>query len=157
MLKQLLKNDAKYLFEALEIEAKFGTKDKTKRDDEKKTVIRGVDFDDIKKTSFAPDIYKYAQSMSLQQEFDDRKLKNGTIEFNIYKKFYSTVVKKNEKDIILSTKIFKIAQSYKDNVNKNNNNIIKHKNISFTIPNNIEYMEQIKTLKTYNIAFARNE
>ena len=157
MLKQLLKNNAEYLFEVLEIEEKFGTKDKTKRDDEKKSVIRGVDFKDIKHASFAPDIYKYAQSMSLQQEFDDRKLKNGKISFNAYRLFYSTSITKNDKQTIISTKIFKIAQSYKDNVNKNNNNITKHKNVLFTIPNNIECMEQIKTLKTYNIAFAGNE
>ena len=165
ILKQLLKNDGKYLFEVIQTEEKFGIKDKTKRDEQKKSVIRGVDFENIKSTSFAPDIYKYAQSLSLQEIFDDRKLKNGKVNFSTYRKFYSKLIYKGEKEVRVSTKIFKIAQTYKDltdckwdkcNVTSHLNELVSHPLIQNSPEFSHEEHEQLRNyFKIYKEHFSR--
>ena len=146
-LKHLLKNNAKILFDVIDVESKYSTEDKKKRDVEKKSCIRGVKFDIIKKQSFAPDIYKYSQNVELQKEFDDRKLLNrkdeiaisnylkslknkpsnykdiekhgrGDIKFADYRKRHTLIDPENNKEF--SNKIAKITLKYRRNNNKNN-------------------------------------
>lgn len=115
ILKQLLKNDAQYLFEALDIYMKYGIEDKIKRDIEKKSCIRGVNFIYIKNAGFAPEIYKYSQSMNLQSAFDDRLVGNQQIKMVDYRmNFSKTKIDENGKEKLLSTKVFQITQKYKD-------------------------------------------
>ena len=115
ILKQLLKNDAEYLFEALDLYIKYGVEDKTKRDIEKKSCIRGVKFEYIKDAEFAPEIYKYSQNMSLQAEFDNRLVGNRRRQMREYRKHFSKIiVDENGKEKLLSTKVFQITQKYKD-------------------------------------------
>lgn len=149
ILKQLLKNNGKYLFEVINTEAKYGTGDKTKRDEAKKSCIRGVSFDVVKKTKFAPEIYKYAQTMSLQSNFDDRKVGNKQINFKIYRNFYSTQVKDKQ----MSTKIFQVAQKYKDFSGVGKNNVEKYKEKLFTLPDSHTSMATIRLLNTYKKYF----
>ena len=146
-LKHLLKNNAKILFDVIDVESKYSTEDKKKRDVEKKSCIRGVKFDIIKKQSFAPDIYKYSQNVELQKEIDDRKLLNrkdeiaisnylkslknkpsnykdiekhgrGDIKFADYRKRHTLIDPENNKEF--SNKIAKITLKYRRNNNKNN-------------------------------------
>lgn len=149
ILKQLLKNDGKYLFEVIDIERKYGTGDKTKRDEAKKSCIRGVSFDVVKKTKFAPEIYKYAQTMSLQSNFDDRKVGNKQINFKTYRNFYSTQVKDKQ----MSTKIFQVAQKYKDFAGVGKNNVEKYKEQLFTIPDSSSDAPSVRLLNTYKKYF----
>lgn len=115
IFKQLLKNDGKYLFEVLDLYAKYGVEDKTKRDIEKKSCIRGVKFEYIKDAEFAPEIYKYSQNMSLQAEFDSRLVGNKQKQMKDYRMTFSkTKVDENGKEKLLSTKVFQITQKYKD-------------------------------------------
>ena len=115
IFKQLLKDDAKYLFEALDIYTKYGTEDKTKRDAEKKSCIRGVKFDNIKNTAFAPEIYKYSQNIDLQAEFDDRLVGNQQQIMKDYRMNFSyTKIDEHGKEKLLSIKVFQITQKYKD-------------------------------------------
>ena len=115
LLKQLLKDNAKYLFEVLDVYEKYGNGDKTQRDVSKKSCIRGVDFDTLKNTDFAPEIYKYSQNMALQEEFDDRLVGNKKQKMREYRSKFSAekVNQKGEKKII-STKVFDITQKYKN-------------------------------------------
>lgn len=149
ILKQLLKNNGKYLFEVINTEDKYGTGDKSKRDDVKKSCIRGVSFDVIKKTAFAPDIYKYAQTISLQSNFDDRKVGNKQINFKTYRNFYSTKVKDKQ----MSTKIFQVAQKYKDFAGVGKNNVEKYKEKLFTLQDDTISMTAIQSLNTYKKYF----
>ncbi|MBQ7536993.1 MAG: hypothetical protein IJT14_02615 [Rickettsiales bacterium] len=149
ILKQLLKNNKRLLFEVIDTERKYGTGDKTKRDEAKKSCIRGVSFDVIKKTAFAPEIYKYAQTMSLQSNFDDRKVGNKQINFKIYRNFYSTQVKDKQ----MSTKIFQVAQKYKDLAGVGKNNVEKYKEKLFTLPDSTTSMAVVKLLNTYKKYF----
>lgn len=115
ILKQLLKNDAEYLFEALDLYIKYGVEDKTKRDIEKKSCIRGVKFEYIKDAEFAPEIYKYSQNMSLQAEFDDRLVGNKQKQMKEYRMTFGKIkVDENGKAKLFSTKVFQITQKYKD-------------------------------------------
>jgi hypothetical protein len=150
ILKQLLKNNGKYLFEVINTEAKYGTGDKTKRDEAKKSCIRGVSFDVIKKTAFAPEIYKYAQTMSLQNNFDGRKVGNKQIGFKTYRDFYSTTVKDKQ----MSTKIFQVAQKYKDFAGVGKNNVEKYKEKLFTLQDSTTSMAAIRLLNTYKKYFS---
>ena len=119
-LKHLLKNNAKLLYEVINLEAN-GTEDRTTRDSEKKSIIRGVKFEAIKHTSFAPIFYKFSQNYTLQGEFDNvklKKIKNNQeteILYKDYKDNYSLNVKREDgKTKTISTKIFYITQKYKD-------------------------------------------
>ena len=95
--------------------AKYGVEDKTKRDVEKKSCIRGVKFEYIKDAEFAPEIYKYSQNMSLQAEFDNRLVGNKQKQMKDYRMTFSKVkVDNNGKEKLLSTKVFQITQKYKD-------------------------------------------
>ena len=115
IFKQLLKNNGKYLFEVLDLYAKYGVEDKTKRDIEKKSCIRGVKFEYIKDAEFAPEIYKYSQNMSLQAEFDNRLVGNKQKQMKDYRMTFSkTKVDENGKEKLFSTKVFQITQKYKD-------------------------------------------
>lgn len=149
ILKQLLKNNGKYLFEVIDTERKYGTGDKTKRDEAKKSCIRGVSFDVVKKTAFAPEIYKYAQTMSLQSNFDGRKVGNKQINFKTYRNFYSTQVKDKQ----MSTKIFQVAQKYKDFAGVGKNNVEKYKEKLFTIPDDASSVVAVRLLNTYKKYF----
>ena len=115
IFKQLLKNNGKYLFEVLDLYAKYGVEDKTKRDIEKKSCIRGVKFEYIKDAEFAPEIYKYSQNMSLQAEFDNRLVGNKQKQMKDYRMTFSkTKVDENGKEKLFSTKVFQITQKHKD-------------------------------------------
>ena len=133
----------------IDAERKYGTGDKTKRDEAKKSCIRGVSFDVVKKTTFAPEIYKYAQTMSLQSNFDDRKVGNKQINFKTYRNFYSTQVKNKQ----MSTKLFQVAQKYKDLAGVGKNNVEKYKEKLFTIPDSHTSMATIRLLNTYKKYF----
>ena len=149
ILKQLLRNNKKLLFEVIDTERKYGTGDKTKRDEAKKSCIRGVSFDVVKKTVFAPEIYKYAQTMSLQSNFDGRKVGNKQINFKTYRDFYSTQMKDKQ----MSTKIFQVAQKYKDFAGVGKNNVEKYKEKLFTIPDDATSMVAVRILNTYKKYF----
>ena len=114
LFKQLLKNDAKYLFEVLDVYKKYGNGDKTQRDIKKKSCVRGIDFAILKDTEFAPEIYKYAQNMNLQAEFDDKPVGNKQQKMSEYRAKFSAKVKNtNGEEKIISTKVFDITQKYK--------------------------------------------
>lgn len=113
LLKHLLKNNAKMLFEIIDIEDKYSTEDKTKRDVNKKSCIRGINFEIIKKQDFAPEIYKYAQNIELQKEFDDKKIGKDVL-FKEYRDVFSTMQKnRKNQDIKISTKLFDVTQKHK--------------------------------------------
>ena len=147
ILKQLLKLNALPLYEVIRLDAKYGNGDKTQRDKEKKSIMRGTDFSIVKGAYFAPHIYKYAQSMSLQAEFDNVFLKNKNIDFKTYRNFYST----KYKDKQVSTKVFEITQKYKDIANENDLHMKFMKPKLFTLPNDGNSGESvaISGLNTY--------
>ena len=149
ILKQLLKFNALPLYEVIRMDAKYGTGDKLNRDKDKKSILRGTDFNIVKSSYFAPHIYKYAQTMSLQKEFDNVYFKNKKIMFNTYRNFYST----KYKDKQVSTKVFEITQKYKDMANQNDEHISNFKNVLFTFPKNEEEDLSIKGLQTYKRYF----
>lgn len=149
ILKQLLKFNALPLYEVIRMDAKYGTGDKLHRDKEKKSILRGTDFNIVKGSYFAPHIYKYAQTMSLQKEFDNVYFKNKKIMFNTYRNFYSTTYKDKQ----ISTKVFEITQKYKDMANQNDGNMTEFKNILFTIPQNNAEEISVKGLQTYKRYF----
>ena len=112
IIKQLLKNNATYLFELLRIYEK--NKPNTSNDD-KKSIVRGIDFEIVKNTEFAPEIYKYAQNMSLQAEFDEKLVGNKQRKMNNYRKIFSAnKVNSQGENKVISTKVFQITQKYKD-------------------------------------------
>ena len=112
ILKQLLKNDATHLFELLRIYEKNKL---NASNDDKKSIVRGIDFEVIEATEFAPEIYKYAQNMNLQAEFDDKLIGNKQRKMSDYRKMFSAnkINNKGENKVI-STKVFQITQKYKD-------------------------------------------
>lgn len=149
IFKQLLKLNALPLYEVIRLDAKYGNGDKTKRDKTKKSILRGTDFSVVKGTYFAPYIYKYAQSMSLQQEFDNVFFKNKNINFKTYRNFYST----QYKDKQVSTKVFEITQKYKDMANENNTHMNEFKDKLFAIPSEDAEQISVKGLQTYKKYF----
>lgn len=127
IIKQLLKNDAKYLVEVLQVYEKNKL---NASNDDKKSVVRGVEFNIVKETTFAPEIYKYAQNMNLQAEFDDKLVGNKQRKMSDYRKIFSAnrVNNKGENKVI-STKVFQITQKYKDASLKEPVNMKKYGNL----------------------------
>ena len=87
--------------------------------------------------------------MSLQSNFDDRKVGNKQINFKTYRNFYSTQVKDKQ----MSTKIFQVAQKYKDFAGVGKNNVEKYKEKLFTLPDDTISMAAIQSLNTYKKYF----
>ena len=127
IIKQLLKNDATYLFEVLQVYEKNKL---NASNDDKKSIVRGVEFNIVKETTFAPEIYKYAQNMNLQAEFDDKLVGNKQRKMSDYRKMFSAnrVNNKGENKVI-STKVFQITQKYKDAPLKEPVNMKKYGNL----------------------------
>ena len=72
--------------------------------------------------------------------------------FNEYRKFYSTNVKSEKDNKEILTKIFSVAQKYKNLNNNHNEKMCKYKNILFSVNKNSNKSE-LKKIKDYNLCY----